>query len=277
MREEGLIKISEMASLHGISRQALILYDKSDLLKPVHIAENGYRYYSLDQIPRLRMICLLKSLGVPLAQVGSFLDSPSTASMSELLETRSADIDAEIERLRNQKADIEQYSEIFEHVGTYERGAGIPSIQWLPERKVIFSPYPSSDMDPKLLHLALMDAWGKLIEAGVTPSLGFGSIIRLDALEGDDPLAGAGSIIFLPRDVPIEDAQTITLPAGEFAVMHKRSMPYDVEPARALLAWMRERGLEPGGDVIDRCLLDATFYDDRSSADFCRLAIRIAN
>ena len=30
VRNDKLIKISEMASLHGVSRQTLILYDKSD-------------------------------------------------------------------------------------------------------------------------------------------------------------------------------------------------------------------------------------------------------
>ena len=277
MGEDGLVKISEMASLHGISRQALILYDKNDLLKPVRIADNGYRYYSLSQIPRLRMICLLKSMGVPLSQVASFLDSPTTEMMNEVLARRTAEIDAEIERLRTQQADIAQYSEIFEHIDTFERAIDIPSIEWLPERKVIFSPYPTNEMDHKTLHLALMDAWGSLIDAGMVPSLGFGSMLRIDAIDGDEPLSGAGSIVFLPRDVPIEGAEVRTIPAGEYAVMYKRAMPYDVEPARRLLAWMREHDLKPAHHVIDRCLLDATFYDDRSTADFCRLAIRIAN
>ena len=277
MADDGLIRISEMAALHGISRQALILYDKNDLLKPVRIAENGYRYYSLSQIPRLRMICLLKSMGVPLSQVASFLDSPTTDMMNEVLARRTAEIDAEIERLRTQQADIAQYSENFEHIDTFERATNIPSIEWLPERKVIFAPYPSHEMDHKRLHLTLMDAMGKLIEAGVVPSQGFGSLLKVGAVMTDEPLTGAGSIVFLPHDVPIEGAEVRTISAGEYAVMYKRAMPYDVEPARKLLAWMREHDLTPTGDVVDRCLLDATFYDDHSTADFCRLAIRIAN
>ena len=276
MREEGLIKISEMAALHGISRQALILYDKNDLLKPVYIAENGYRYYSPDQIPRLRQICLLKAMGVPLASIASYLDGVSTNAMVKLLRQRTADIDAEMERLANQRSDIAQYVEIFDHVKTYEHNQDLPMVEWLPERKAIYAPYPSDDMDPKRLHLTLMDAWGSLLDAGMIPSLGFGSMLKVDALEGDRPLDGAGSIIFLPRDVPIEGAQVVTFREGEYATMYKRAMPYDVEPARKLFAWMRERGLKPARHVIDRCLLDATFYDDDSRADFCRFAIRIA-
>ncbi|MBQ3283963.1 MAG: MerR family transcriptional regulator [Atopobiaceae bacterium] len=218
MREEGLIKISEMAALHGISRQALILYDKNDLLKPVYIAENGYRYYSPDQIPRLRQICLLKAMGVPLASIASYLDGVSTNAMVKLLRQRTADIDAEMERLANQRSDIAQYVEIFDHVKTYEHNQDLPMVEWLPERKAIYAPYPSDDMDPKRLHLTLMDAWGSLLDAGMVPSLGFGSMLKVDALEGDRPLEGAGSIIFLPRDVPIEGAQVVTLQVFETAL-----------------------------------------------------------
>ena len=66
MEGDDLIRVSEMAALHGVSRQTLILYDRNGLLKPEHVGANGYRYYSIDQVPRLRLICLLKEMGVPL-------------------------------------------------------------------------------------------------------------------------------------------------------------------------------------------------------------------
>ena len=39
------ISISEMAKLHGITRQTLIHYDNIDLFKPAKVDTNGYRYY----------------------------------------------------------------------------------------------------------------------------------------------------------------------------------------------------------------------------------------
>lgn len=39
------IFISEMAKLHGITRQTLIHYDSIDLFKPAKVDTNGYRYY----------------------------------------------------------------------------------------------------------------------------------------------------------------------------------------------------------------------------------------
>ena len=60
------ISISEMAKLHGITRQTLIHYDNIDLFKPAKVDTNGYRYYCKHQIPYLREICFLKSLGISL-------------------------------------------------------------------------------------------------------------------------------------------------------------------------------------------------------------------
>lgn len=39
------ISISEMAKLHGITRQTLIHYDNIDLFKPAKVDTNGYRYF----------------------------------------------------------------------------------------------------------------------------------------------------------------------------------------------------------------------------------------
>lgn len=63
------ISISEMAKLHGITRQTLIHYDNIDLFKPAKVDTNGYRYYCKHQIPYLREICFLKSLGISLKDI----------------------------------------------------------------------------------------------------------------------------------------------------------------------------------------------------------------
>lgn len=277
MNTDNLIKISDMASLHGVSRQTLILYDKNGLLSPRHISETGYRYYSPDQIPRLRQICLLKELGVPLRAIKAHLDDCSVESMRTLLASRKNEISDEIAKLERQLEGASQLEELYEHVETHERNAGVPHVIYLPKRTAIVAPYPEGGMDNKRLHLALMNAWGSLLDANMIPSKGFGSILLTKSLDSDKPLEGAGSIVMLPEDRPIEGANTVTLPEGEYAVMYKYSMPYDVEPARELLAWMRGRGLTPAEGVIDRCLLDTMFHGDAREADFCRLEIRVVS
>ena len=87
--------------------------------------------------------------------------------------------------------------------------------------------------------------------------------------------SGAGSIVVLPHDREVPGATVIDIPAGVYATMYHYAMPYDLAGERRLLAWMAERGLEPEGDAIDRCLFDTVFHTEEHAADFSRVEIKV--
>lgn len=276
--QNDLIRISQMASMHGISRQTLILYDKNGLLKPAYVSSNGYRYYSISQIPYLRLICLLKQMGVSLADIGSYMRNRSARSLSSLLDQRCDAIQGQVDQLQEQLREIRQLQCLFQHASTAEKNVGLPRVEWLPRRRAIFSPYPSDatkeeQMDVRKLHLALMGAWGQLLEAGMLPSSGFGSMLVTDNLAGDEPLAGAGSIVIVPDGREVEGAHMVELPEGEYVTMYKLAMPYEVSPTRQLLQWMDQRGLKPAPQLFDLCILDTAFYDQTHTRDLCRIDV----
>ena len=96
-----------MAQIHDISRQTLIYYDKIDLFKPEIIDDkNGYRYYSTLQIPQLREICFLRSIGMPLDDIRKNNACNNSESTIELLESQYDKLSAEIEKLEAQKKQI---------------------------------------------------------------------------------------------------------------------------------------------------------------------------
>lgn len=271
--DDSLIKISEMAALHGISRQTLILYDKNGLLHPAYVNESGYRYYSISQIPYLRLICLLKRMGVPLAEIREFMQTRSVGDVGRLLQGRRAHVESQIAQLTEQLREIQQLEGLFAHADTAEKNVNLPRIEWLPKRRAIFSPYPSGPMNMKKLHLALMGAWGELLNAGLLPSCGFGSMIPVAGLDGKNSLEGAGSIVIVPDGREIPGSRMVTLPEGEYVTMYKMAMPYELGPTRELLAWMDSRGLEPADNVFDLCILDTAFYDEDHRSDLCRVEI----
>ena len=84
MAEHKLLTISEMAYIHGITRTTLIYYDKIGLFQPETVDENGYRYYSPTQIPMLREICFLRSIGMPttVGQLGITLDEQAIEKLA---------------------------------------------------------------------------------------------------------------------------------------------------------------------------------------------------
>jgi len=75
MRERTHLKIGEFAQVGQVSIATLRLYDQCGLLKPDALdPDNGYRYYSLDQLARLNRILALKDFGFPLEQIARLLE-----------------------------------------------------------------------------------------------------------------------------------------------------------------------------------------------------------
>lgn len=94
------LRIGEFSTLGRVSVRMLRHYEKLGLLTPAATDEyTGYRYYTLDQLPRLNRVIALKELGFPLEQVGEILaDEPTADQMRTLLQERRALLAAEIER-----------------------------------------------------------------------------------------------------------------------------------------------------------------------------------
>ncbi len=84
MRERSVLKIGEFARVAQLSLATLRHYEKSGLLKPMVLdPDTGYRYYSLDQLPRLHRILALKDLGFSLEQIVRMLEED--LSLDQLL------------------------------------------------------------------------------------------------------------------------------------------------------------------------------------------------
>jgi len=74
-----MIKIGDFSKLSKVSVKTLRYYDEMGLLQPIETDRaSGYRYYSLDQLPRLNRILALKDLGFSLEQIGQALDNGIT-------------------------------------------------------------------------------------------------------------------------------------------------------------------------------------------------------
>ena len=79
--------ISEFAKLRDININSLRYYEKLGLLKPAFIDENnGYRYYSAEQVTLLNKIILCIQLGISLKEMVGFLDEDGNLEAQKLLE-----------------------------------------------------------------------------------------------------------------------------------------------------------------------------------------------
>ena len=97
-----LFFIGEIAAVCSVSVDTLRFYETKALIKPAHIdTESGYRYYSRENLLRLRAILKLKEVGFSLSEIREYLDGKEQTGqkLAELMERRNL-IDQAIEDLQ---------------------------------------------------------------------------------------------------------------------------------------------------------------------------------
>ncbi|WP_300345000.1 MerR family transcriptional regulator [Fusobacterium sp.] len=100
-------KISELAKIFNISRQTLIFYHKKNILIPSIVDKNnGYRYYSSEQIWELFFIITLKKAGLSLEEIKKFTEIKSPIENIKFLENKVEEIDNKISEFLKIKENI---------------------------------------------------------------------------------------------------------------------------------------------------------------------------
>ncbi|MGB0385458.1 MAG: MerR family transcriptional regulator [Ardenticatenaceae bacterium] len=105
-----MFKIGDFSKLSQVSVKALRYYDKIGLLKPARVDPfTNYRYYSVEQLPRLNRILALKDLGLSLEQISRLLeDHLSTAELRGMLRLKQAEIQQLVKQEQARLARIER-------------------------------------------------------------------------------------------------------------------------------------------------------------------------
>ena len=89
---DDLMPIGEFSELSGLSAKRLRTYAGAGLLVPMAIdSATGYRYYSPGQLREAQVVETLRRAGVPLADVGAILRSPSAEQLDAWAEQVSAE------------------------------------------------------------------------------------------------------------------------------------------------------------------------------------------
>ncbi len=83
------IKIGYLAKKTGLTVRTLHHYDHIGLLSPSHRSENGFRWYSRDDVIRLQRIQALKQFGCSLEEIRDFLSTPQ-ASLPDVIDRQIA-------------------------------------------------------------------------------------------------------------------------------------------------------------------------------------------
>ncbi|MEZ4640809.1 MAG: MerR family transcriptional regulator [Caldilineaceae bacterium] len=106
-----MFKIGDFSKLGQVSTRMLRHYDQLGLLVPNEIDKwTGYRYYTIDQLPRLHRIIALKDLGLSLEQIGQLLadgDDLPVEQLRGMLTMRRVEIQRELQEQQMRLVEVD--------------------------------------------------------------------------------------------------------------------------------------------------------------------------
>lgn len=276
---DGMYTISEMASIFGVSRQTLIYYDKIGLFAPAEVSEKAYRFYSPTQIPLMRLICMLRDLGVDLDEIMRLTSSYDVAEMANKLRERVSELDGQIAALEKERNSVQERLSFYSDVSYWKARQGVPTLKAFPNRYVIVEPFPGDvTIDRSVLHPTLMRAVARLRETmGAQPMRGWGTMLQRPYFHSDNPILGAGPFAVVPEGVePEKLGQAQCLPEGVYLCISRWGMPYNPAGIREAVSYLDAHNLTPIGNAYDFCYMDATSYNEEHQEDFCCIQIPVA-
>ena len=99
MDDNMYLTTGEFAKLCNVSKHTLFHYNDIGIFTPNYIADNGYCFYHVLQYDTFCTIAQLRTIGMPLAEIKTYLDNRSPQQMIELCDKQESIVDKQIEKL----------------------------------------------------------------------------------------------------------------------------------------------------------------------------------
>ena len=98
----------EIAKRCGVSVRTVQYYDTRGVLTPSALSEGGRRLYSEEDLSRMKVICFLRELSLPLDAIGQLLAEPDPGSVINILIDQQAGVlRGELDERREKLAKLE--------------------------------------------------------------------------------------------------------------------------------------------------------------------------
>lgn len=241
----------EFARLCNVKKHTLFHYDQIGILCPEIVTENGYRYYSHNQLEIFYTISMLKELEMPLADIKRYLDHRSPLAFLDLLEKQQKEVTEKIKEL--------QWLERFIHtkMELTQEGLSIPIGQILletrPEEYLIVTEYEGEDED-KAIATAITEHLNFCHSLDIYSAYAIGCMIPVQEIVSHGAYLYSN---FYTKVNQSEFPSVVTRPAGSFAVCCDNQGYKNVETmAEQLLQYAKDHNFQPGPYIYEDVLLD---------------------
>lgn len=262
--------IGEFADLCNVSKQTLQYYDRLGVFSPEAVGDNGYRYYTYQQLDAFRILMALKTIDTPLKTIKGYLDHRSQDELLTLLFAQQQKIRQEIAHLKQANRIIENKVAQVHYANTVDFGK--LRLEYQPEEKLVLSD-PLVDLDDQKYSQTIADHVRFCEKHHLNVGYPIGSIIDQDDLQAGKLEFGWW---FTKVDAEYDGPYAFTKPAGWYAVGYYKGY-YGTCPAiyQEMFAYIQEQGLTIAGHAYENSIVD--MYMAASTDDYVtEVAIAVA-
>ena len=253
------IKTGDFARLCGTNKRTLIHYDEIGLFKPAYTDDRGYRYYSESQFDVFFTINCLSKLGMPLREIGAFLNHRNPQALKKLLLEQREEVLKEEERIRKTRQVIETKLALVslqEKLESNQAGSSTEHIfqEYTPEEYMILSDPLNTNDHEAIIH-TLCSHIGYCNKNNLNAGHPYGAMLDVSELRQghlDTYAYFFTKVIDRPEDFPFH-----IKPAGTYAVAYLKGDYYDSEETyRKLFQWIDENGFRTGQYSYKEAIID---------------------
>ncbi len=222
------VSVGRFATMTHLSVKTLHHYHQVGLLEPVYVdPENGYRYYSLDQLPTAQLIRRLRDLLMPVADVRDVLVAQNPGERETLIAAHIDHLEAELAQTR---AAVDSLRALLNNAASRQ-----------PVHRRTESTTPAVAITATVDPADIENWWGEAL-------LDVREAVRSGGLDQTGPAGGlydeclfqhepGQATVFIPVTAPLElgRIQPILVPAAEVAVTTHYGSLADIDLAYAEL------------------------------------------
>ncbi|MEF9934370.1 MAG: MerR family transcriptional regulator [Clostridium sp.] len=246
--------IGEIARLHNLSKQTLIFYDKEGIFSPSIVDENnGYRYYTADQLEVLDSILILKEIGLSLKEIKEFLKTRDVSVSLELMKGQLSSIQQQIRELkRTEKRLGRKISTLEEYSNSPTKGVVFKNIS----REYLFVDRVQGDGSLLELDICLKKLITRAKKEDIPYFYQIGAIIPQKNIRSGRYTTSAYG--FLPLSEKIKSSSCIEKEAGLYASVYHRGTYESIGISyNKLIQEVESRGYSLNGDSYEYCIFDS--------------------
>lgn len=242
--------ISEIAKILKVNKHTLLHYENENIITPIFRGENGYRYYSGEQLAKFKNILYLRELGFSIAEIKEYMNNNNYSQAIKSMEERLQKNSKEIEKLLLKEKQLKSGIEALKKLKEIEMKKDIPFLSFENEVRGSSLLQTSFDLKESVINMKKID--DILDDVIWTERYSFGFIVPYKNLITKKIIPNK---FFISN--PIEELEKYSLIESFYAVLYTDKREKYSESIEKLISWIEKNNLIIIGDLF---IEDPTTY-----------------